>query len=330
MTRYNILLAAGLFALALLPGARAQAPEGLAPGPVKLTSVFPTGSGPDSVARIVADKLQAKWGRSVIVDPKPGAAGMLAINVVKAAPPTGNDLAVVDVGNLSINPLVFKKLSYDPEHDLMPVALLYKTAFFVAVAADGPYKTLKDLLAAIAAGGKANKPLSYGSNAVGGPIHLGSARLEDALGVEMTHVPFKETSQLYAAVSTGDVNWALGSIASAGPLVRAGKLRFLAVADVLRSPAMPEVPTLAEAGGPKNLEALAWVALVAPRGTPAATVEQINKAVNEVLGLPDTREKLAAFGFAADPGSAKQLAELTRADRGRYAEVLKRVKVSID
>ena len=294
---------------------------------VRITSVFPTGSGPDVVARLIADKLQARWGQPVIVDAKPGGAGVVAISAVKAAPASGHELVVVDVGTLSINPLIFKKLAYDPEKDLVPVALLYKTAFFVAVAADGPYKSLKDLLAAAADKGK---QLKYGSNAVGGPIHLASARLETAMGTEMLHVPYKETSQLYAAVATGEVDWAFGSVATAGALVRGGKLRLLAVADRARSPAMPAVPTLEEAGGPKNLDALTWVALMAPAGTSPAVTADINKAVNEALMLPDIREKFSGFGFVPGPGPVQQVTDLMRSDHARYAEVLARVKVSID
>ena len=323
MNRRLTLLA---LACALSGSAFAQVAPNTPKGGVRLTSVFPGGSGPDAVARIVAEKLQAKWGQPVIVDAKPGGAGVIGINAVKGQPPTGNDLVVVDVGNLSINPLIFKKLAYDPEKDLVPVAVLYKTAFFVAVAAEGPYKTLADLLAAARLG----KPLTYGSNAVGGPLHLGAARFESAIGSDMLHVPFKETSQLYSAVATGEVNWAFGSIATAGPLVRGGKLRFLAVADRTRSAAMPEVPTLEEAGGPKALDALTWVALMAPAGTPAAVTAEINRSVNEALGQTDVKEKFAAFGFVPAPGPVQQVTELMQGDRARYAKVLERVKVSID
>lgn len=317
---------------ALLGGVLAAASVGLAAqtvrsAPVRITTAFPSGSGPDVVARTVAEKLQAKWGQPVVVEAKPGGAGVLAVNSMKKLAPTGNELLVVDVGNLSINPLIFKNLAYDPEADLVPVALLYKTAFFVTVGANSPIRTVKDLIAAAAA-----KPgqVSYGSNAVGGPIHLGSARLEGALGLEMLHVPYKETSQLYGAVSTGEVTWAYGSIATAGPLVRGGRLRFIAVADHARSPALPDVPTLAEAGGPKDLDALTWVALMAPKGTPASVVNDINKAVNEALAMPDVKERFATFGFTISTGPAQQVADLMRVDRARYAEVVKRVKVSID
>lgn len=320
-------LTLGALTLAAATAATGVYAQGAPKGTVRMSSVFPTGSGPDSVARMVAEKMQGKWGQAVVVEAKPGGAGVLAINSMKGAPPTGNDLVVVDVGNLSINPLIFKKLAYDPEKDLVPVAVLYKTAFFVTVAADGPFKTLQDLQTAAA--NKA-KPLTYGSNAVGGPLHLGAARLESALGVEMVHVPYKETSQLYTSVATGEVNWAFGSIATAGPLVRAGKLRFLAVADRTRSAAMPDVPTLEEAGGPKGLDALTWVALMSSAGTPAGVVAEINKAVNEALAQPDVKEKFAAFGFVPSPGPAQQVTDLMQGDRARYAEVLKRVKVSID
>lgn len=321
MKIHTALVTAALMAAASF--AAAQAPT----AQVRILSTLPAGSGPDAVTRMVAEKLQARWGQTVIVDPKPGGAGVVAINAVKGQPPTGNDLVVVDVGNLSINPLIFSKLAYDPEKDLVPVALLYTTAFFVAVAADGPYKSLKDLLAA--AGNKA-APLKYGSNAIGGPIHLGSARLESALGVEMLHVPFKETGQLYTSVATGEVNWALGSIATTLPLVKAGKLRLLAIADTQRSPVLPDVPTLEEAGGPKGVTTLAWVALMAPRGTPAGVVAEINKQVNDALAQPDVREKMNTFGFVPGSGTPQQLADLARDDRARYGEVVKRIKLLID
>ncbi len=315
-----------LVSLALSVAAHAQA-QTVTTAPSRITSAFPTGSGPEVVTRLVAEKLAAQWKQPVIVDAKPGGAGVLAINAMKRLAPTGNELVVVDVGNLSINPLVFKNLGYDPEKELVPVALVYKTAFFVTVAADSKIKSIKDLLAEA---GKPGNKLSYGSNAVGGPIHLASARLESALGSEMLHVPYKETSQLYAAVSTGEVSWAYGSIASAGPLLRANRLRFLAVADQARSSALPDVPTLEEAGGPKGLDALTWVAIMAPAGTPAAVVDDINKAINDALAKPDVKEKMANFGFVASPLSAAQLGELIRSDKARYAEVLRRVKVSID
>jgi tripartite-type tricarboxylate transporter receptor subunit TctC len=131
-------------------------------------------------------------------------------------------------------------------------------------------------------------------------------------------------------VASREVDWAYGSIATAGPLVRAGKLRFLAVADRTRSSVLPEVPTLEEAGGPKDVFAQTWVALMAPQGTPEGVVARINQAVNEALAQPDLKEKLAGFGFVLSPGPVQQVVDLMQGDRARYAEVVKRVKVSIE
>ena len=312
--------------IALSMACQGAAAQTVKTAPVRITTVFPSGSGPDVVTRTIGEKLQARWGQPVIVEAKPGGAGVVGVNAMKRLAATGNELLVVDVGTLSINPLIFKNLAYDPDKELTPVALLYKAAFFVAVAADSPIRSVKDLAAAAAKPGA----VTYGSNAVGGPIHLGSAQLEHALGVQMTHVPYKETSQLYAAVSTGEVTWAYGSIATAGPLLRAGKLRFVAVADDHRSTALPDVPTLAEAGGPKGVDALTWVAMMAPAGTPTAAVNEVNRAVNDALAMPDVKQRLATFGFTAGSATPQQLADLARADRARYAEVVKRVKVSID
>lgn len=302
------------------------APPGAPKGTVRLTSTFPTGSGPDVVARLVAAKMAARWETQVLVDAKPGGAGVNAINSMKNGSKTGNDLVVVDVGNLVINPLIFKKLAYNPDKDLVPVGVLYKTAFFVAVGADSPIRSIADLKAAA----RGPVPLTYGSNAVGGPIHLSAARLATALGAEMQHIPYKETSQLYPAVSTGEVAWAYGSIATAGSLLRANKLRFLAVADRKRSPVLPQIPTLEEAGGPREVDALTWVAVMAPAGTSKATVTEINAALNEALAQPDIREKMSGFGFSASFGPAQQVTDLMREDRANYIEVLKKVKVEVD
>ena len=323
MRRNEFIAALGAAGLLAATG-RALAQDAPAGPQVRITSAFPTGSGPDTVARLLADKLGARWRKPVVVEPKPGAAGVVAVNAVKGAAATGAELVVLDVGTLAINPSLFKSLSYDAERDFVPVAMLYKTPLFVAVAAASPVRSVKELLELAAKDGH----LTYGSNAVGSPLHLAAAQLGHAAGVHMVHVPFKETSQLYAAVATGEVGWAYGTLATAGPLLRSGKLRFLAVGDAVRSEALPEVPTLQEAGGPKGVTAIAWVALMAPRGTPAALAEGINKAVNEAMAQPDMKERLAGFGVATMPGPPRAVAERMREDRARYAEIIRRAGIS--
>ena len=322
MKRRSTLLFAASLGLGLVAG---QASAQTFPSQtLRIISPFPAGSGPDVVARIVGEKLTTIWKQPVVIDARPGANGFLAAGAVKNAAPTGYDLLIADVGHLSISPSLFKKLPYDPKTDFAPLSGIYRTSFFIVVSANSPIKTVKDLIAAAATPNK----VTYGSNSVGGPLHLGAAQLEAATGTKMVHVPYKEISQLYAAVSTGEVDWAMGSIASAGPLLRAGKLRFIAVADRSRAQTMPNVPTFEESGGPKGVMARTWVALLAPKGTPAATVEILNKGIGEVLRMPDVVEKFANFGFVPDPTTPAALASLIESDTVVYAEMVKRTGAS--
>lgn len=294
---------------------------------IRLISPFPAGSGPDAVSRLIGERLARSWNQPVIVDPRPGGNGFIAMDAGKRAPATGHELVVVDVGHMSINPGLFHKLPYDPQRDFVPVTGLYRTAFFVVVAQQSPIRNIPDL---IAAAKKAPNAVTYGSWAVGSPGHLGAAQLEAATGTQMLHAPYKDTAQLYSAVANGEVTWALGSFATAGPLIQAGKLRVLAVADSTRSVALPNVPTLAEAGGPSGIDASTWVALLAPAGTPAATVSTIGKAVREVLGEPDVKARLATFGFVPAPASSDDVKNWTNRDRQRYAEMIKRTGATIN
>lgn len=294
---------------------------------VRFISPFPAGSGPDVIARMVGERLAASWKQSVVIDARPGANGFIAAGAVKNALPTGHDLLVADVGVLSIGPSLFKNLPYDPRTDFVPVGGVYRTSFFIVVGANSPIKSVRELAAtaAVSAG-----KVTYGSNAVGGPLHLGGAQVEAITGTKMLHVPFKETSQLFQAVATGEVDWALGTLATAGPLLKAGKLRLLAVADETRASVQPGVPTFEESGGPKPIIVRSWVALMAPRGTSPATQSFLNQSLNEVLRQPDLGEKLAHFGFAPFPLTPQELTALISSEAVLYADMVKRTGASAD
>lgn len=288
---------------------------------VRIISPFPTGSGPDVIARIVGERLSSSWKQPVIIDAKPGANGFIALGAVKQAAPTGYDLLIADVGHLAISPSLFKKLPYDPKLDFVPVGGVYRTSFFVVVGANSPYNSVKDLVAAAAA---APGKITYGSNSVGGPLHLGAAQVEAVTGTKMTHVPYKEISQLYVAVATGEVDWAMGSLASAGPLLKAGKVKLIAVADNARSTIQPGVPTIEEVLGGKSVIARTWVVLMAPKATSAGTISTLNKSLNDVLKLPEVAEKFAGFGFLPYPTTPAVLSSLIESDTVFYAEMVKR------
>jgi tripartite-type tricarboxylate transporter receptor subunit TctC len=295
--------------------------------PVKIITPFPVGSGPEGVLRLVADKLAKKWGKPVLVENRPGGNGFIAIDAIKKAGNDGHELIQLDNVHLSAYPHLFKKLPYDPKTDFEPILPLFKTYFFFAVPTNSRYKSVADLVAdAKSQPGK----LNYGSWSVGNPVHLGSALFESVTGVDMLHVIYKETTQLYTSVANGELAFALGTSASAGPLQRAGKLRFLAVAAPNRIPAFADVPTVAESGGPKNFEVTGWTALAAPKGTSRAITDRIQRDVEAALAEPDIREKFVAFAYEPFPQTREQFGKTIQAESARFAEVIKRANASLD
>jgi tripartite-type tricarboxylate transporter receptor subunit TctC len=289
---------------------------------VKINVPFSASSGPAVFLQVLAEKLSRAWGERVIIEPKPGASGFIAIEAVKNAAPDGHELLIVSNSHVAINPALYKKLPYDPDKDFVPVALVYRTPYFAAVSATGPYQTIPALIAAA----KANPgKLSYGIAFIGSPPHLGGAHFGFLTGTEMVAVPFKEQTQLYVALANGDLAWALSTVGSALPLMKAGKVKLIAIAAPRRSAAYPEIPTLEEAGGPAGLEVDSWLALMAPRGTPPQVIQRVNADVTKQMSDPDVVERLRVLGFEAAPDSPEQVARLIREDTKKYGELVRRV-----
>jgi tripartite-type tricarboxylate transporter receptor subunit TctC len=314
-------------ALALLAFAVAAFAQQYPTKPVRVITPFPSGAGPDSVLRVVGEKLSKMWGQQVIVENRPGANGFIAIEAAKKAAPDGYTLVQMDDTHLALQPHLYKKIPYDINKDFDPVGTLFRTYFFVVVPASSPWKDMKDLIAAA----KAKKgDLTYGSWFVGSPGHVGAAMLEAATDTKMTHVPFKEMSQLYTAVGNNDVAWAFGSAASSGPLYRAGKVKYIAVAAPRRVAGFESIPTVAEAGGPAGFEVKAWVALFAPHGTPPAIIAKINQDLAKALAEPDVRERFASFGFEPYASPPAESTANIAADSKRYGDIVKRANISIE
>lgn len=313
-------------ALCCLPSMNANAQE-FPTKPVKIVTGFSAGSGPDAVLRVLADQLSRSWGQPVIVDNKPGASGILAGENVKRAPADGYTLIQMDNAQLTALPHLMKRWPLDAARDFRPVASQYRVNFFITTAATSPWRSVRDLLVQAK---KLPGKLTYGSWYVGSPGHLGGLQLEAGTSTSMLHVPYKEVGQLYTAVSTGEVDWALGSAASVGQLRKAGKLRFLAVAGSQRLPGFEDVPAVAEAGGPSGFEAGGWVAILAPHGVPDAIVSRLNSDINKVTSGSQMRSQLAAFGFTPDITTAKELAERITEESAHQAAIIKRASLSID
>lgn len=325
MHRRLLIAAACASALALV-GPTAQAQD-FPTKQVRMLTPFPAGAGPEGVLRVLAEKLQKKWGKPVIVENKPGANGFLAIDTFKRGATDGTDIIQLDNVHLAAYPHLFKKLPYDASKDFELLVPLFKTYFFVAVPAASPYKTVGDIVK----DAKANPgKLNYGSWSVGNPVHLGTALLESMTGTEMQHVIYKETSMLYTGVANGELNFALGTLATAGPMQRAGKVRFIAVTAPKRHPAFPDVPTVAESGGPAGYELTGWTTLAVPKGLPKAVLDKIQADVEAALAEPDMKERFATFGYEAFPTTREQFNSFIAAESKKYGEVVAKTKASLD
>jgi tripartite-type tricarboxylate transporter receptor subunit TctC len=294
---------------------------------VKITAPYSAGAAPAVFTRAVADKLSKLWGQPVIVDAKPGASGFIAIETVKNAAPDGHELLVVSDAHVAINPALYKRLPYDPQKDFVPLAMFYHTPFYLVVSTAGPYQTVPAL---IAAAKKDPGGVSYGSSYVGSPSHLGSAEFESLTGTKMIHAPYKDQSQMYVGIANGAVGWAFTTLGSALPLMQAGRIKLIAIAAPQRSKIQPEVPTLAEAGGPTGMVVGAWLAIVAPRGTSPEVVRKINADVNKVLADPEILQQMRTLGFDPAPESPEQLADEIRADAKKYGELVRRTGATAD
>jgi tripartite-type tricarboxylate transporter receptor subunit TctC len=319
-----LLFAAGI---GLQPQARAQGPAPFPSRPVTIVTTFSAGSGPDTMMRAVGEKLAAQWKTPVVIDNRPGGAGFIAINAARAAAPDGHTLLMHEGDALSALPHLFKSRRFRVFDAFEPVGALYSTPFFVVVPSASPWKSVGDLLAAARA-----KPgaVTYGTWGVGSTAHLQSALIESKAGVRMLHVPYKEMGQLYTGVGTGETDWALGAMASTQFAYQAGRVKYLAVTSTRRRPDMPELPTLAEAGGPPGVEAGGFVALLAPKGTPEAICERIQRDLLAAVASPEVQARFKTFSFEAAPWTPAQLRREIETRAEAYEQVISRQNIRLD
>lgn len=294
--------------------------------PIRLIVPFPAGGGTDIFARVIGNKLTEmdKW--VVVVDNKPGAGGNIGIDAVAKSPGDGYTLGLGQTSNLAINPTLYPKLPYDPLKDLIPIVQIADAPLVLVVPANSPYKTLADL---IAAAKKKPGDVSFGSPGNGTVSHLTGELLQTTTGIKLQHIPYKGSAQAITDLIGGQVQTYMSSVPTALSHIKGGKLRALAVTSSKRVAALPDVPTVAEAGY-KNFDANTWFGLVAPKGTPPAIVEKINAEVNKVLKSPDVREKFAAEGGGPLGGTSAEFAALLKSDYSKWAKVVKDSGAKLD
>jgi len=286
--------------------------------PLRIVVGFPPGAGIDTIARLVADKMRASLGRPVIVENKPGAAGMIANTTVKAAAPDGNTLLMTPLANMVAFPHSYTRLDYDPFKDYVPVAQVAAFQLAFGVGASVPARTLAEYVTFAKKGG-ANA--NFTSAALGSLPHFFGLLFAKTAGLELTYIPYKGTAQVVPALMAGEVPAAMLTINDLGALVQSGKGRILATSGARRSPQYPDVPTFKESG--YDIEGSAWYALFAPAGTPAPIVDPLAKAAIEAIRQPDVRQKLEPLGLEVTGLGPAELAAILRADYDKWGPVIR-------
>lgn len=306
-----------LAALAAAPPWAAGAP-GYPGRAVRLVVPYSVGVGPDIVARSLAEPLSAGWGQPVVVDNRPGGSGIVAFGEVRRTPPDGHTLYLADTATLCVNPLLHRSLPYDPQHDLVPLTLLFHATFVLWVGEGNRLRSLGELLhEARQAPGR----VSYATLGIGHASHVAVETLAHAAGVQLLAVPFKDAGTLMAAVASAQVDFTAFSVNTVAALYAAGRLRPLAVAARQRLAAQPQIPTLAEAGGPA-LTMHPWAGLVTVAGTPQALLDRLRADLARALQQPVVRARAEQAGFDLTPSSPQALVERMQADRALYAPLV--------
>lgn len=328
MLRMKPIMISALAAVALCAAGSSASAEEYPAKVVRVLSPYAPGLAPDVAMRILTGKLENIWhGKPVVIESRPGANGTLAIGAAKKVDASGHVLLLLGHSHLTINPVLLRNVSYDPLKDFIPLAMIYRAPFFVCVAANSPYKTIGDLLAA--AREKPGK-LTYATSYIGSPSHFATAMLELKTGTQMLPVHYAtEGTQAYTSIVNGDVVFTLASAASVEPLVKSGRLRMIATTAAARVPGHPEVPTIRESGGPADYEFETWAALVVPRGTSPDVVSRVRADTNRALADREVKERLQGLGFEpARERSQDELYALFRNDLKRNQELIQRIGIT--
>jgi tripartite-type tricarboxylate transporter receptor subunit TctC len=304
-------LAAMLMPVSAMP-ANAQS------GTIRIIFPFAPGGSGDATARILGDRLQSSLGQTVLVENRTGGGGRIGVNAVKNAAPDGTTLLFTPFAAVTIYPYSYRSLDYDPFTDLAPITQVCTYDFGIAVGADSPVKTPKDLVAWL----KANpSKAQYGSPGGGSLPHYFGLLVGRAAGVEMTHIAYKGTAPSIADVLGGQIPMVTSTTSEFVELHRAGKIRVIATSDVERMEQLKDVPTFKESG--IDIVGTGWYGMFAPARTPPDIIERINKAVVSALKLPEVRDRLIGFGLTPTGTSPAQLAAIQKADAEKWAPVVK-------
>lgn len=322
--RRRLLAAAAMLVLASSGGAFAQTawPD----KPIRIVVGFAPGGFTDVLARLLGQKLSERLGQPVVVDNKPGAAGTLGADIVAKAKPDGYTLLLAHSNSNSVAPALYPKLPYDVVKDFTPIIPVANTPLLLTVHPNLPAKNVKEFVALAK-----SKPgaLSFASSGGGSAQHLAAERFQLATGTHMTHIPYKGSGQAIVDLLSGQVDLNFESPPNVMTHAKAGKLRLLAITSNKRSPLLPDVPTMAEAGV-KNAEMLQWFAVMGPAKMPADITRRLNTEIAAILKQPDVVEKIASQGGEIMGGTPEEFARFIATDSAAFAKLVKEARITLE
>jgi len=321
MTRSHLLHVAAAAVAILAAPASAQA---YPTRPIQVIVPFAGGSASDVVMRILLDRMAKSIGQPFIVDNRPGAGGNIGTSAATKAAPDGYTLVMGTIGPLAISPALYSKLAYDPVRDFAPIANLGLTPQTLVAGPSAGFTTLKEFVAQAR-----TAQVDYASSGNGSASHLAMEMLRGAAGVQLSHVPFKGSSEAQTQVMGGQIPVMFDAIPGIAAQVKAGKLRALGIASLERSPFLPEVPTIAEQGFP-GFEAVGWIGIAAPARTPEPILDRLNAEIRRLLAQPEVKERLAALSFLPVGDTREHFAAFIKAEVAKWAKVVRESGAKVD
>jgi tripartite-type tricarboxylate transporter receptor subunit TctC len=295
--------------------------------PVKFVVPYAAGGLPDTMSRVVAQRMSESIGQQVVVDNRPSAGGIVGCELVAKSPADGYTLLVADVGQVAINPALYAKLPYDPAKDFVPVSLLGTSTLFLAAHASVPANTLRELIQLAKA-----KPgqLNYGSSGTGSIHHLATEVLKAGLGLDIVHVPYKGTGQSIPALIGGQVSLAYSALPSLAAHIKSGNVKLLAASTTQRAPQMPDIPTVAEVTGLRDYNYAPEIGVLAPTGTPKPIVDKLASEIAKAVKHADTVQRYTALGIDPVGNTPDAYGAIIRASIEKYAKAVKISGARID